>query len=58
MKNFTITKDQLNNLASKLFGENWTVISPSKDGSRYSKISSAEELIVDSTLKPTDISMK
>jgi ferredoxin len=58
MKNFTITKNQINNLASKLLNENWNVISPSIDGSKYSKINSAEELIVDSSLKPTAISMK
>jgi ferredoxin len=58
MKNFTITKNQINNLASKLLSENWNVISPSKDGSKYSKINDAKELILDSTLKPTEISMK
>ena len=58
MKNFIITKDQLNKLASKLLNDNWSVISPSKDGSKYSKINDAKDLIVDSTFKPTNISMK
>jgi len=58
MKNFTITNDQLNKLASKQLIDSWAVITPSNDGSKYSKISSAEELIVDSSLKPTDISIK
>jgi ferredoxin len=58
MKNFVITREQLANLASKLLGENWTVISPSQNGSKYLKIKDAKDLIIDSALKPTDISMK
>lgn len=58
MKNYVITKDQLVNLASRLIDENWTVISPSKDGNKYLKIENAKDLLIDSALKPTDISMK
>lgn len=58
MNIYSISKDKIKILAQELLNSNYNVICPSKDGSRFDVISSAEDLIILPGQKPSAISFK
>lgn len=58
MNTYSISKDKIKTLTQELLTSGYKFISPSKDGSRFNTISSVDELVIQSEMKPSAISFK